>query len=114
MKKKSLRREIIITTLIERLKPLDYVYALWEAGAAGFGRIDEWSDIDLYIACDDERVEETIGATKKALLTLSEIDLWHRLPEPTWHGHSQVFCTLKGDKPFPFLGYCVHEAIQRG
>lgn len=46
------RREII-SVWKKVLEPLDYVQAFWEAGAISFGRVDEWSDIDLYLVVDD-------------------------------------------------------------
>ncbi len=107
MRRDSITRKDIITALITALKPLDYVYALWEAGAAAFQRIDEWSDIDLYVIVDDECVEETLASMEKAISVLSEFDLTFRLPEPTWHGHSQVFWRLKKTSPFLFLDVVV-------
>jgi predicted nucleotidyltransferase len=42
-----LGREKILDSIVEGLKPLDYVYAMWQCGSAAFGRVDEWSDIDV-------------------------------------------------------------------
>jgi len=52
---KECTREIIIQTLVDALKPLDYIYAFWEGDAAAFDRIDEWSDIDLYLVVDERK-----------------------------------------------------------
>lgn len=107
MRRNHITRKDIITTLITALKPLNYMYALWEAGAAAFDRVDEWSDIDLYIVVEDEHIEETFLSMKRALLLISEFDLTFRLPEPTWHGHSQVFWRLKNASHFLFLDIVV-------
>lgn len=107
MKRKEIERNDIVSALIEALKPLDYVHAVWEGGAASFDRVDEWSDIDLYVVCDDERVEDTFVAMEQSLVALSEIELRFRLPEPAWHGHSQVFWRLKNVSPFLFLDIAV-------
>ncbi len=96
-----------MTALVAALKPLDYLLAVWEGGAASFGRIDEWSDIDLYVVCEDDHVEETFKSTENSLLSVSEIDVHYRLPEPTWHGHSQCFYRLKRASPFLFLDVVV-------
>ncbi|MBM2850070.1 MAG: hypothetical protein HW418_3012, partial [Anaerolineales bacterium] len=37
-------RSSILTTLRAALESLPYVHAIWESGAAAFGREDEWSD----------------------------------------------------------------------
>jgi len=60
-------RDSIVRLLTEALRPLPYVHAFWEAGAAAFNRVDEWSDIDLYIVVDDaEAVSETFLVVEKA------------------------------------------------
>lgn len=107
MKQDYITRKDIIVALISALEPLTYVHALWEGGAASFNRVDEWSDIDLYVACDDDHVEETFKSMERALSDLTPIDLTFRLPEPTWHGHSQVFWRLKDANPFLFLDIVV-------
>ena len=107
MRKDTITRKDIITALVAALKPLDYAYALWEAGAAAFKRLDEWSDIDLYVVVEDEHVEETFQSMKEILLPLSDFDLTFRLPEPSWHGHAQVFWHLKDTSPFLFLDIVV-------
>ena len=64
---KKLTREAIIQALVDALKPLDYVYAFWEGGAVAFDRVDDWSDVDLYLVVDDKKVEDTFLAVEKAL-----------------------------------------------
>lgn len=103
MEKHDLNRDRIVSTMVEKLRQADYVDAVWEAGAASFGRVDEWSDIDLYVVCDDDRVDSVITAIEQALGTMGEIDLKFRVPEPTWHGNSQVFWRIKGASPFVFV-----------
>jgi hypothetical protein len=44
---------------------------------------------------------------EQALSNLSPFDVKFRLPEPTWHGHSQVFYRLKKISPFLFLDVVV-------
>jgi predicted nucleotidyltransferase len=100
-------RSKLIDTIIETLKPLEYVDALWEGGAASWKRVDEWSDIDLYVVCDDERVEDTFNVIEKAVTSLSPIEVKFRMPEPAWHGASQVFLRLRDASPFLFLDIAV-------
>ncbi|MCJ7497059.1 MAG: nucleotidyltransferase domain-containing protein [candidate division Zixibacteria bacterium] len=107
MKKDDITREEIIATLVTALKPLNYVYALWEGGSASFNRIDQWSDIDLYLVVEEEKVEDNFNSMEQNLLNLSEIEFKFRLPEPAWHGHSQIFYRLKKTSPFLFLDIVV-------
>jgi predicted nucleotidyltransferase len=100
-------REIVLDTIISTLNPLDYVHAMWEMGAASFGRVDEWSDIDLIVVVDDERVEDAFSEMEKVFEANPGFRLKYRLPEPTWHGHSQVFWLLKDASPFLMLDFVV-------
>jgi predicted nucleotidyltransferase len=100
-------RDRLLSALEETLRPLDYVHAMWEAGAIAFGRVDEWSDIDLQIVSDDDRVEDTFAAVESALRELSPIDATFRFPEPVWHGHSQAFYRLRDASPYLLLDLVV-------
>jgi len=103
-------REEVLEALQGALEPLPYMQAMWEAGAVSFGRVDEWSDIDLQVACDDERVEEVLEVVEAKLEGLSLIDIRFRLPEPTWHGHSQVFYRLAEASPYLMVDFVVMKA----
>lgn len=107
MKERQLDRDTVVEAFIRGLEPLDYVDALWQAGSIAFGRHDEWSDIDLYIVCADDRVEDLFADVTRIVDGLGGGDLSYRLPEPTWHGHSQVFTRLKRASPFLFLDIAV-------
>lgn len=91
----ELTREIIIQTLVDALEPLDYVHALWEGGAAAFNRIDEWSDIDLYLVVDDKRVDEAFLAVENALKSLSPIKQKYDVSHPPELGLFQAFYKLE-------------------
>ena len=52
----------------------------------------------------------TIAELESALRELSPIDLRYRLPEPTWHGHSQAFYRLENASPFLLLDFVVMKA----
>jgi hypothetical protein len=66
-----LTRQEILHALRQRLQPLPYVHAMWEAGAIAFDRVDQWSDIDLQFDVDDNHVEEAFAEVEHALATLS-------------------------------------------
>lgn len=104
-----LTREDILSALERSLKPIDQVFALWEAGAAAFDRIDQWSDIDLMVVVQDDYVAQTWEIIESTLKDCSPIDLRYELPQPTWHGHSQVFYRLKDASPFLFIDALVMQ-----
>lgn len=100
-------RNAIIDTIVAALEPRDFVLALWQGGSAAHGYTDEWSDIDLQVIVEDELVEETFSIVETALSTLAKIQFKFRVPEPTWHGHSQYFYQLEGVSPFLMIDFAV-------
>ncbi|MEO0185558.1 MAG: hypothetical protein ABIL22_04580 [candidate division WOR-3 bacterium] len=98
-----LERNSIISAFTNQLQPLDYVLAFWEAGSTAFARNDQWSDLDFYIVVEDEYVEKAGEQLALILDKLGGYDLVFQLPEPTWHGHFQIFYRLKNASPFLFL-----------
>jgi hypothetical protein len=105
--KAKLTRKQIIKALIEALKPLYYVHAFYEGGAAAFNRIDEWSDLDLYLIVDDEKVNEAFVAVEKTLKSLSPIKQKIDLPQTPWQGVSQAFYRLKDASEYLIIDLCV-------
>jgi len=110
MPRYAVGRDEVLSALRAALEPLDHVQAMWEAGAIAFDRVDDWSDIDLQVASDDERVEDVFKIVEDTLHGLSPIDLRYRLPEPTWHGHSQAFYRLERASPFLMVDFVVMKA----
>lgn len=96
------------------LEPLPYVHALWEGGSAAFGRLDELSDLDLMIDSDAGEVEAVVALLDHLFAGLSPaggpgsgIARRFRLPEPTWHGHTQVLYELHSTGPYLMLDVVV-------
>lgn len=100
-------RQKIIETLITTLEPLDFVLALWQGGSAAHGYTDELSDIDIEVIVEDNYVQETFDFVEESLQTISEISFKYKVPEPTWHGHSQCFYQLAGVSPFLAIDFAV-------
>jgi len=103
----KLTRDIIVQTLIAVLKPLDYVYAFYEGGAAAFNRVDEWSDIDLYLVVDDDKVDEAFLAVEKALRSLSPIKQKFDVPQTGWPGVFQAFYRLEDASEYLIIDFVV-------
>lgn len=100
-------RDTVLAALQAALEPLPQAHAMWEGGAASWGRFDAWSDLDLQVEVDDDHVEDTLETIERVLAALSPIELRYRLPEPTWHGHAQVFYRLRDASPFLMIDLVV-------
>jgi hypothetical protein len=85
----------MIRTLVDGLKPLDYIHAFYESGAIAFNRLDEWSDLDLYVVVDDGKAEDAFAAVEAALKSLSPIRQKFGIPQLPWPGVSQAFYKLE-------------------
>jgi predicted nucleotidyltransferase len=106
-------REKILQKIIAALQPKDFVLALWQGGSAAHGYTDEWSDIDIVVIVEDNFVQQTFDTLEAALQTISEISFKYRVPEPTWHSHSQCFYQLAGVSPFLAIDFPVMKRSSR-
>ena len=100
-------RDAIVGALTASLEPLSFVDAMWEGGAAAFRRLDEWSDIDLYVVAADDKIPQTFRAVEEALTSLSPIR--HKY-EPTWppeSGIAQAFYRLEGASEYLLVDLAV-------
>jgi ribosomal protein S18 acetylase RimI-like enzyme/predicted nucleotidyltransferase len=73
-------RETIVDALREALEACPFVLAAWLGGSDATGRTDEWSDIDLMVLVDDDRVEDAFRVVHEALEALSPVAHRLRLP----------------------------------
>lgn len=105
--KKNLTREIVVNTLVDALKPLEYIEAFWEAGAAAFGRIDDWSDIDLYLIVDETKVDEAFLAVEKALRSLSPIRQKYEVKQLPWPSVFQAFYRLENASEYMLIDLAI-------
>jgi len=104
---KGLSREDILRALLEPFKRLDYVHAFWEGGATCFGRVDEWSDLDLYVLVDDDRVDETFSAVESTLASLSKIRDRFMVGETPWKGIYQAFYRLEDTSEYLLIDLAI-------
>ena len=103
-------RSQVLLALQRGLEAFPYVIALWEAGASAFDRLDEWSDVDLFLVVNDEQVSGIFETVRSILEGLTPIELEWELPQPTWHGHRQCFWRLEGASPYLLVDLCVLQA----
>lgn len=103
----SVTRDMILQRMTEELKPLDYVHAFWEGGAVGHGRLDEWSDMDLYLLVDDERVGDAFDVLESVLTSLSPIEVRYRIGQTGYPGVHQNFYLLERTSQFLVLDIAV-------
>lgn len=114
MSEAPVTRDHIIDALTEGLRALPWVRAAWLGGSDASGRTDRWSDVDLQMIVEDDRVEDAFLAVHAALEALSPIEHLFRIPSPTWHGHEQEFLSLRDAEPWPILDLLVMKLSAPG
>jgi hypothetical protein len=102
-----IERQRMIDAIAESLEPHAWARAVWLGGSDATGRTDTWSDIDIQVLVEDDRVEDALEAVHAALAELSPIAHRHRFPEPTWHGHAQELLSLRDADPCHFVDLVV-------
>jgi hypothetical protein len=102
-------RDEIVRAIVNALEPMKCVHALWEGGAAGWGALDEWSDIDLCADADDARAPDVLKTAERALESLSGIEIEYPVPFPPTHNYAQAFYRVKGASPFLLVDLAVFK-----
>ncbi|MCD6329636.1 MAG: nucleotidyltransferase domain-containing protein [Candidatus Cloacimonetes bacterium] len=99
--------------LSEKLKKFwesdEKVYTAWEGGSFATGFDDDYSDLDIALICDDDHVEGLFEKTEKFLEDTYGIKEKLRMPEPSWHGHSQTFYLLKDSPQFFYIDLLIEK-----
>ncbi len=103
-------RDRIVQALTASLEPRPFVQAFWEGGAIAFGRIDAWSDLDLYVVVDDDRVADGFRAVEDGLTALVPIEVRYEVPWPLESGIAQRFYRVAGASPFLLVDLAVLKA----
>ncbi len=106
-KNRKLKRKKIIQALVKALEPINYIHAFWEGGAAAFDRVDEWSDIDIYLVVDKNKVEEAFLAVEDALKALTKIKQKYDIKQTSWPGIFQAFYRLEGTTEYLIIDLAV-------
>jgi len=100
---------MIIEEITQSLNSLSYVHAFYEGGAAAFNRLDEWSDIDLYVIVDDNKATETFDVIERALTSLSRIIQKYDVPQTQWKNVSQAFYRLDNTSEYLLIDLAILE-----
>ena len=106
-------KKMICDELNQMLSSLHEVSAVWEGGSVASGYEDSFSDLDLMIVCNDDLTEAVIEKIENFIDINYSISRKFRVPEPSWHGFSQVFLQCKEVPEFFYFDICVlKESLQ--
>jgi len=105
----SISREAIIARLLATLEPLEQVLVVWEGGSAAFDRLDEFSDLDLYIKVKKGTTTMVLKHVEASLESLSPIQIKYVPTSLPWPEVSQAFYKLEGVPGFLLLDLALIE-----
>ena len=112
MQSMSFDRDELIRELTDAARSEPEILALWEGGAAAFGRLDHLSDADLHVVVTAGQVERAITAMRRPLS-----DRWgikREYQRQTYEGDRQFFWQLVGVSPFNFVDMVFTECPEEG
>ncbi len=99
----KLTRNLIINTVINSIKDLDYVNAAWEVGAVAFKRVDQYSDVDIVVDCNDDSVEAVYKSFELAINKIAKIEKVYRVPYNEKFKMTQAFYRFSGESKYLML-----------
>jgi predicted nucleotidyltransferase len=102
-------REGLKGELLSALEPCDWIRTVWEGGSAATGRLDRFSDLDLVMVVEDERVPSAFTLIEEKLKEGYGIRRTVVVPEPAWHGHSQRFYFIEGAPALFYIDLLVEK-----
>jgi len=102
-----LTREEIIENVINSIKETPFANAAWEVGAVAFNRVDEWSDIDIVVDCDDDKIADLFKIIEKGFDELSEVELRLNVPFSQNHEFRQKFYRFRDAGKFRILDLAI-------
>ena len=101
-------RWIIIKRLQEYFEPRSDVYACWLEGADGLGKVDAYSDIDLWLDVEDGQEIPVLEGCLTVLEEFGPLDLVERHDHP----HPKIFqynAHISGTPEFLIVDICVQS-----
>jgi hypothetical protein len=96
----TLTRSHILESLKRSLEPKKHILAMWEGGAAAFGRVDCWSDIDLMVAARDGQAKRAASEIARILRRLSPVTAQLSVKHPAWPDMIHTFYKLRNAGEF--------------
>lgn len=100
-------RESLTAAAVIALREREDVLALWESGSIAFGRVDEYSDIDLCAVVTTGRVGAVAEALRQRLEQAAPITQEFR--RRTGPADMQFFWQFEGLSPFLFIDIDISE-----
>lgn len=97
---RELPRTTVVGALHGALAQQDWAVAAWLAGADAYGRVDRWSDIDLFVEVEDGHFDDAFLVIEKALEELAGIEQRWEVPQPTWHEGPERIYRLVTASPY--------------
>lgn len=100
-------REAAVNEVKKKVLSMNNITAAWEGGSVATGFDDDYSDLDLCMLCKEEHKEEILEEMVTFLKETFGMERMYRLPEPTYHGFSQVFFKTKNTPELFYVDFAV-------
>lgn len=104
----------ITSAIVETLQPLPFVNAVWLGGSAAWKRNDAYSDIDLMIDAEDDKVDDTMRIVTELLDSRFGIEVKYDINPQPMPGLTQAFFRLKNASRFLLIDCCILKHSAEG
>jgi hypothetical protein len=104
----KITRDKIVGELRNKLMSNDHVVAFWLEGADAHNRVDDYSDLDVWLDVSDGREKMIMNSLRKILQKLAPIDFEMEVKHP--HPKiRQAFFHLQGTPEYLIVDVCVQS-----
>jgi predicted nucleotidyltransferase len=97
---RELPRTTVVGALHGALAQQEWAVAAWLGGSDAYGRVDRWSDIDLFVEVADDHLEDAFSVVEKTLEEIAGIEQRWDVPQPTWHRGPERIYRLVTASPY--------------
>ena len=107
------KRNIIIKSLEKGLKDNPNVLAMWLEGSDVHGRIDQYSDMDIWFSVKDGKEEQIFHKIRQILGNISPLDLEYKVNDDPVLKVKQRFFHLKNTSEFLIIDISIRSASRK-
>lgn len=105
----SINRDQIINQVRDEFQNNPFVFAFWLEGADAHDRVDQYSDIDMWLDVADDKIDEVLATLEQGLGKLAQLDFSYELPNHPNSYIRQKFFHLEGTPLYWTIDLCVQK-----
>jgi len=90
------------------------IFAVWEGASAANGFLDDYSDLDIGMICQDDATENVFEQIEKLLEGNYGIKHIFKVPDKMWHEHAHRFYIIDNSPPLFYVDILIEKESATG